>query len=192
MTESEEFVPQIAKMGLKPKDLKAVILTHSHMDHAGAIEHFANTGVPIILQKKEYEWTKKWVDSGKKTLTPLDDPAIWKQLNWKQIEGVYDVFGDGAVVLIPTPGHTVGSQSILVRVCKGGKEIKSAILLGDAMYTMENLEAWIQAGYPQDPAAFWLSAENMKLWHLMGFYLVPGHDDGFFARCPLAPWPMFE
>jgi N-acyl homoserine lactone hydrolase len=47
MSEAEEFGAQLErKMGLKPADLKLVALSHGHLDHAGAIDNFAGTGVP--------------------------------------------------------------------------------------------------------------------------------------------------
>ena len=50
----EEFKVQIKKLGLLPKDLKCAIISHGHLDHAGAIDNFVGTKVPIYFQKTEH------------------------------------------------------------------------------------------------------------------------------------------
>ena len=110
MKDFEEFQVQVNKLGLKPKDFKAVILSHGHLDHAGAIDNFKGTDVPIYLQQKELELIKEAVASGKRTAYIPDDFKVIGELNIKPINGVFDVFGDRTVVAFPTPGHTPGLQ----------------------------------------------------------------------------------
>lgn len=69
-----------------------------------------------------------------------------KRLNIQTVEGLFDVFGDQTVVAFPVPGHTLGLQSLLVRLSNG----KNVILCEDALYTMENLEANIPQGIVAD------------------------------------------
>ncbi|MBM3302798.1 MAG: MBL fold metallo-hydrolase, partial [Deltaproteobacteria bacterium] len=83
MKDYEEFQVQIARLGIKPKDIKAVIISHGHLDHAGAIDNFQGTDVPIYLQKRELELIKEAVASGKKTAYIPDDFKVLDKLNVK-------------------------------------------------------------------------------------------------------------
>jgi N-acyl homoserine lactone hydrolase len=179
----EEFQVQIKKLGLAPKDLKAVILSHGHLDHAGSIDNFKGTDVPIYLQAKEIEIIKKAVDSGKKTAYIPDDFKVIKELNIKPVNGVFDVFGDQTVVTFPTPGHTAGHQSLLVKLASG----KNMILAADAMYTLENMQEAIPPGLywdlPQASEALYI----FKAMKYMGAEVVPSHDPGYWEKKPLTP-----
>ncbi len=59
----QEFQRAIKILGLKPADLKAVVISHGHLDHAGAIEDFAGTNVPIYFQKAELAEIRKMIES---------------------------------------------------------------------------------------------------------------------------------
>lgn len=183
MKDYEEFKVQIKKLGLEPKDLKAVIISHGHLDHAGAIDNFAGTDVPIYLQKKEIEVIKKAVASGKKTAYIPDDFKVMDKLNIKGVDGVFDVFGDQSVVAFPTPGHTPGHQSLLVKQNEG----KMFVLAADAMYTLENMQDAIPPGLawniPQSLEALYV----FKVMKYMNSEVVPSHDPGYWKKQTLAP-----
>jgi glyoxylase-like metal-dependent hydrolase (beta-lactamase superfamily II) len=71
----------------------------------------------------------------------LCNPALARQLlgtpkNLQLIDGVADVFGDGSVTLVPTPGHTPGHQSLLVNL----KNFGFIILSGDVVHSEDNFE----------------------------------------------------
>jgi N-acyl homoserine lactone hydrolase len=187
MKDYEEFQTQIKKLGIAPKNLKAVILSHGHLDHAGAIDNFKGTDVPIYLQEKELEIIKKAVDSGQKTAYIPDDFKVIKDLNIKTVNGVFDVFGDQTLVAFPTPGHTEGHQSLLVKLAGG----KSMVLAADAMYTLENMQDAIPPGLfwdlPQASQALYV----FKAMKIMGAEVVPSHDPGYWEKKPLAP-KVFE
>jgi amino acid transporter len=56
--------------------------------------------------------------------------------NWKQLRGEHDIFNDGRLVIFPTPGHTPGHQSLLVRL-----DSQAYIPTGDAVYDQEKMAA---------------------------------------------------
>lgn len=183
MKDYEEFHVQIEKIGLKPKDIKAVIVSHGHLDHAGAIDNFKGTDVPIYFQKRELEIIKKNVASGKKTAYIPDDFKCMDQLNIKAVDGVFDLFGDKTVVAFPTPGHTPGHQSLLLTPSKGRKMIIAA----DAMYTIENMAEAIPPGLYWDLAQ---SVEALAIFKIMSFMdaeVVPSHDPDYWKGKPLGP-----
>lgn len=183
MKDYEEFQVQIKKMGLSPGKLKCAVLSHGHLDHAGAIDNFKGTNVPLYFQKVEMESINKAIASGTKTAYIPDDFKIMNELNIKPIEGVFDIFGDQTVVAFPTPGHTPGHQSLLVKLSTG----KKLVLAADAMYTMENMIEAIPPGLawdiPQSVEALYV----FKIMKLIGGEVIPSHDPEFWKKKPLAP-----
>ncbi len=183
MKDYEEFQVQVKKLGITPKDIKAVIISHGHLDHAGAIDNFKGTNVPIYLQKKELELIKKAVASGAKTAYIPEDFKVMDQLNIKTVEGVFDVFGDQTVVAFPTPGHTEGHQSLLVKPSVG----KSLILAADAMYTLENMQEAIPPGLAWDIPQSLQALYVFKAMKYVGADVVPSHDPEYWKNKPVAP-----
>lgn len=183
MKDYEEFQAQIKKLGLEPKNLKAVVLSHGHLDHAGAIDNFKGTDVPIYLQKKELDLIEKAVASGQKTAYIPEDFKVIKELNIKTIDGVFDVFGDQTVVAFPTPGHTEGHQSLLVKQT-GGKPL---VLAADAMYTLENMQEAIPPGLAWDIPRSLQALYAFKAMSMLGAEIVPSHDPEYWKNKPLAP-----
>ncbi|HJW70002.1 MAG TPA: N-acyl homoserine lactonase family protein, partial [Candidatus Binatia bacterium] len=94
---------QLQELGLKPSDVKYVAASHTHFDHIGNVELFPDA--TLLVQKAEYEWPSQ----GGGTRFKPEHPVT-------KLEGDLDVFGDGSVTLLSTPGHTPGHQSILVRL----------------------------------------------------------------------------
>jgi glyoxylase-like metal-dependent hydrolase (beta-lactamase superfamily II) len=114
---------QLEQLGIKPADIMYVAVSHTHPDHVGNIAMFPQS--TVLVQKAEYDWP-----------TPFGQRlhAIASPLN--QLEGDHDVFGDGSAVLIATPGHTPGHQSLLVRLPKTG----AILLSGDVVHFQSNWE----------------------------------------------------
>jgi glyoxylase-like metal-dependent hydrolase (beta-lactamase superfamily II) len=112
---------QLAQIGVKPADIKAIAVSHTHPDHIGNVEEFPQA--MLYVQKAEYDWPNA---DGTARFKP-EHPVT-------KLEGDHDVFGDGSVVLISTPGHTPGHQSLLVRLPKTG----AVVLSGDAAHFQSN------------------------------------------------------
>ena len=183
MKPHEEFRIQIRKMGLSPTDLKGIIMSHGHLDHCGAMDNLAGTKVPVYLQKEELAEIKKQVDSGKRSAYIPADFKKMDQVNIQPLDGYFDVFGDATVVVIPTPGHTPGHQSVYVRTSAG----QSLILAQDACYTLENMVANIPPGLAYDIPSSMVNIYHFKTMTIMGAQLVPPHDPDFWMGKPMAP-----
>jgi N-acyl homoserine lactone hydrolase len=119
---------QLELLGVKPTDIQYLAVSHTHPDHIGNVEMFPQ--VMLLVQKAEYEW-----------LTPLGVGRFKADHPVKKLEGDYDVFGDGSVTIISTPGHTPGHQSLLVKLPKAG----AIMLSGDAVHFKSN---WENRGVP--------------------------------------------
>jgi glyoxylase-like metal-dependent hydrolase (beta-lactamase superfamily II) len=114
---------QLEQLGVKPSDMRYVAVSHSHPDHIGNVEMFPQT--MLLVQKAEYEWP------GANNV-----PRFKPEHPVTKIEGDKDVFGDGSVTIISTPGHTPGHQSLLVKLPKTG----ALLLSGDAVHFQSNWE----------------------------------------------------
>jgi N-acyl homoserine lactone hydrolase len=118
---------QLEEIGVKPSDISYVAISHTHPDHVGNVELFPSA--TILIQKAEYDWafgSPKPPFAPKQPFSP-DHPVI-------KLEGDKDVFGDGSVTIISTPGHTPGHESLLVHLPRTGW----VILSGDAVHFRDN------------------------------------------------------
>ncbi len=128
--------------GMDVADARFAAITHAHWDHTGGLGDLRNARV--LVAKTELEWTRpftRFFDHGvmphhlkraKERLFEFEfsGPAI------DGFEGTFDLFGDGAVVAVPLPGHTPGSTGFLVRGPKGVTWLFS----GDTTWTFRGVE----------------------------------------------------
>jgi N-acyl homoserine lactone hydrolase len=127
---------QLAEIGLKPSDIARVAISHTHGDHIGNVGLFPNS--TILMQQAEYTWihSPNGPNDNVNQLMALARNLLGTPKNLQLIDGDTDVFGDGSVTLISTPGHTPGSQSLLVHLKNSG----FIILSGDVVHSEENFE----------------------------------------------------
>jgi N-acyl homoserine lactone hydrolase len=127
---------QLAEIGLKPGDITHVAISHTHGDHIGNMGLFPDT--KVLMQQAEYNW----INSGNgpndnvNQLIALARKLLGNPKNLQLLDGDADVFGDGSVTLVSTPGHTPGHQSLLVHLKNSG----FIILSGDVAHTEENFK----------------------------------------------------
>ena len=114
---------QLEQLGVKPADIKYVAVSHTHPDHIGNITMFPQS--TVLVQKAEYDWPSPFARTLQAGASAVN-----------KLEGDHDVFGDGSVTLIATPGHTPGHQSLLVKLPKTG----ALLLSGDAVHFKDNWE----------------------------------------------------
>jgi N-acyl homoserine lactone hydrolase len=112
---------QLEQLGLKPDDVRMMAVSHTHPDHTGNVELFPQA--MLYVQKAEYDWPGANNEPRFKPSHPVE-----------LLAGDKDVFGDGSVTILSTPGHTPGHQSLLVKLPKTG----AVVLSGDAVHFKDN------------------------------------------------------
>lgn len=164
--EGETVGERVAALGARPADVGRLILSHLHFDHCGGTVELPEAR--LVVQSSE------WAAGHKPKLIEFDvyDPADFDLgQDVELVEGRFDVFGDGSVVCVPTPGHTVGHQSLQLRTAEG-----DVVLCADACYFRRSLEELAMPGFGFDLAA---QAESMRLLARLrdgGATLWFGHD----------------
>ncbi|RXG91242.1 N-acyl homoserine lactonase family protein [Bradyrhizobium zhanjiangense] len=112
---------QLEQLGVKPADIKAMAVSHTHPDHTGNVELFPQA--TLYVQKAEYDWP-----------AANNEPRFKPSHPVELLAGDKDMFGDGSITILSTPGHTPGHQSLLVKLPKTG----AVILSGDAVHFKDN------------------------------------------------------
>jgi len=133
---------QLEQLGLKPDDVKAMAVSHTHPDHTGNVELFPQA--MLYVQKAEYDWPGANNEPRFKPSHPVE-----------LLTGDKDVFGDGSVTILSTPGHTPGHQSLMVKLPKTG----AVVLSGDAVHFRDN---WDNRRVPSMNANKEQSAASMQ------------------------------
>lgn len=172
---AEDVVSQLATLGVRPDDIDFVVSSHFHFDHCGCNTSFPRAA--ILVQRAEMELAR----SGRSRYNPKD----WDHpLDYRLIDGEHDLFGDGTVVLLPTPGHTVGHQSLWIRAGEG----RQFVLTSDAAYTQEHLDQSILPGNTHDAGEMTHSLSILReLRDRRGVVLLYGHDAEQWNSIPHAP-----
>ncbi|MFY9315875.1 MAG: N-acyl homoserine lactonase family protein [Burkholderiales bacterium] len=170
------LVESLKEIGLEPADIRYFAMSHSHGDHSGSANLFGAS--LLIMQGAEYGAV-----FGSEPQKYNFVAANFDKLRSAQVEklnGDYDVFGDGSVLIKATPGH----QSLLVRLPKRGP----VLLTGDLVHLTYSWENSVVPGFNYDQAASRRSIEAMKVYAKQaGAHVWVGHDKQQHIPIPKAP-----
>jgi glyoxylase-like metal-dependent hydrolase (beta-lactamase superfamily II) len=181
-TGPKESIPdQLAKLNVKPEQIKFVGISHFHGDHTGQLPSF--TKATLLIGAREWE--------GITAAKPAEGANVKAFESWIKGDSKVepqsidkDVFGDGSVVILRTPGHTPGHQSLLVKLPKSG----NWILSGDAVHFHEN---WDTNGVPMfnyDRAQTLASMDRLrKIMQIHKAKLIIQHDARDIKLLPAFP-----
>jgi N-acyl homoserine lactone hydrolase len=162
---------QLETLGIKPNDITYVAISHTHGDHVGNAKAFPKS--KFLVQKLEYEFAMNT------TPKPLNDDQ-----NVELLSGDRDVFGDGSVTIVSTPGHTPGHQSLLVKLPKTG----ALILTGDLVHFQYMWDKKIVPAFNFNKEQSLISIERVaKLIAEHKAQLWIGHDKDITGRLTRAP-----
>jgi len=180
MTPEQAASARLRRLGHEPDEVAVVVMTHLHSDHASAVAEFP--AATFVVDGAEWAtataprgWMRGYVPRqfdhafDWRTLD-LDDPGIDSFATFSR---AVDLFGDGSVRLLSTPGHTPGHLSVLVRLAD-----REALLTADAAYSMRTLAGQARPFIVDDEHVFQRSLGEIVRFveQSPGLVVIPGHD----------------
>lgn len=192
----EPLLEGLANRGYEPDDIDQVLLSHLHHDHVGNVSEFPHA--EFVCQRDEWE-------AAFDPIPLLADAYPDVDLEWLEEHGITLVDGETSVAegidLVPTPGHSEGSQSVVVETTAGPHA-----LIADLAYTQHNLDPsrehivdgagrhlpvtpdpdlpYIPPGTHVDVAAAYDSIERIRDRVGPNGEIIPGHDAEYAAEYP--------
>lgn len=189
MGPSENCVAQLRMLDLAPQDIRYVLQSHLHLDHTGAVGRFPRATHVVQRIEYDYAFNPHWFAKGAYIRADFDRPG----LNWKFLGGEYtdnfDLFGDGTVRMIFTPGHSPGHMSFLVTLPQTGP----MLLTIDAAYTVDHWENRALPGLVTSSADAANSVEKLRrIAKDTGATVVTGHDPDSWKGFRKAPHDFYD
>ena len=146
----QELPSQLERLGYELQDLTHVVMTHLHSDHASGLAYLRGLDVPVVLGPSE------WREANRNPAYIRHHfrlPLAYRDAEYGTLRGVpgfdaaHDLLGDGRILLLPTPGHTSGHQSVLVR------SDQEVLLTADVAYDRDALALGLLPGSLSAPKA---------------------------------------
>lgn len=174
---------QLAAQGIEAESVKTVLLSHLHLDHTGAIGRFPQATHIVQRAAMDYALSPDWFCAGAFVRADFDRPA----LRWRFLEDAwgdfFDLYGDGSIICIRSPGHTVGHQSFLIRTARG-----RVLLAIDAADTLDHWEERALPGAVTSPLKAVRSVQKLRaVAEREDALVVAGHDPNQWAGLKRAP-----
>ena len=173
----------LSRIGLTPPDITDVVQSHLHFDHAGGLESLVHAHIHV--QRDELDFARN---------PPIYQRAGYVEadfnhdLDWWVADGDVDLFDDGTIRAIRTPGHTPGHQSLLVHLPG-----RTLFLLADAALSIEKMRARALPAFLWSPDAIIRSWERIEaLERRYNARLIATHDPDFRTATRIAPAAYYD
>jgi glyoxylase-like metal-dependent hydrolase (beta-lactamase superfamily II) len=170
---------QLAEIGVRPEQVGFVGISHYHFDHTGQAADFPKA--TLLIDRRAWE-----VVQARQDLAARFGPWLGGGGNVEPLAYDHDLFGDGSVVLLRTPGHTPGHRSLLVRLAKAGP----VLLTGDVFHFAENRRRRGVPGFNTSRAESLASMERLEaIARSLKARVVIPHEPANLADLPAFPRP---
>jgi len=184
---------QLRERGIGPGEVKTVVMTHLHVDHASGVSEFPEA--TFVVSRSEWEAatsqgqlhgyvTRQFDHAFDYRLLDFDGAvregagsartgAIASPESFSGFARSFDLFGDGSVRAVYTPGHTLGHMSVVVRTAGG-----EVLVAGDAIYLRRNLDDAHLPHRTEDDHLYRRSLREMQQYvrETPDAVVIPGHD----------------
>ena len=148
------LVESLKEIGLAPEDIQHFAMSHSHGDHSGN----ANLFNKAVLYMQAAEYNAVFGPEPQKFGFIAANFEKLRTVQVVKLNGDYDMFGDGSIVIKSTPGHTPGHQSLFVKLNKRGP----VLLTGDLVHLKYSWDNRVVPGFNFDVAETGRSIDAMK------------------------------
>lgn len=172
---------QLAEIDVAPEKIKTIGISHNHFDHIGQAGEFPHARMLIgELDLAGFRATPPAFGVEPALVKPWLDGIA----RLETVSGDKDVFGDGSVVMVATPGHTPSSYSLLVRLAETGP----VLLSGDTVHFEEQFANRGVPPFNFDRAESLASMERLEdMAKALQAVLVVQHDPNDVAKLPAFP-----
>jgi N-acyl homoserine lactone hydrolase len=172
----EEVSGRLGAIGRDPAKIDLIISSHFHFDHCGGNALIPNA--TLVVQKKEWDAGMDPEAAARHGYNPRDFDLGHKV---RLVDGEHDVFADGSVTCLPTHGHTIGHQSLRVRLDSG-----DIVLAADSCYFCRTLRERRLPRFAHDKEQMLASLDRLEAMERGGARIFFGHDPEFWKSVPQA------
>ncbi len=180
MRPEQTAAAQLRARGIEPREIGLVVMTHLHFDHGSALADFP--AATVIVSALEWRAARaRGASLQGYPAAQLDPRLTYRTVDFHgpaarahdPFERALDLFGDGSLTLLDTPGHSAGHLSVLARLRE-----REALIAGDAIYTIATLREGRRPWRSQNREAFERSVRALQAYdrERPGALIIPGHD----------------
>jgi glyoxylase-like metal-dependent hydrolase (beta-lactamase superfamily II) len=185
LEQGQDLISKLRVKGLDPSDIHVVVMTHLHTDHASGISNFSDA--TFVLSEAEWEhaqkprlregYVAKHYDHAF-DYTTVDFDADFIE-SYGPFGRTFDLFADGSVRLVFTPGHTAGHTSVILRLPR-----RDFVVAADVAYTWRQLTGGPEPFQVHDRHNWRRSLKELQAYRKQYPYAIvaPGHDQAFFDQ----------
>jgi glyoxylase-like metal-dependent hydrolase (beta-lactamase superfamily II) len=193
-TELERLRPaadQLDSTGYDRRQLRYILLTHAHWDHVSGVPDFP--GVPVLITGPERRFMDEgsWATADAKSMKANFQEYAFDGGPYLGFTQSHDLYGDGSIVIVPTPGHTPGSVAVFVTLSEGTRYA----FVGDLVWQLEGLlereeRPWFEARTLAEDSEH-LRQSLLRMHAIVTRFpqitMVPSHDPRGYAS--IRQWP---
>jgi glyoxylase-like metal-dependent hydrolase (beta-lactamase superfamily II) len=180
MEQEQAVVEQLPARGVDPMDVRVVVMTHLHYDHASAVKDFP--AATFVVDADEWAAARAGGFTGGYVPKLFDQPFDWREIDFDDprvrsfatFGRTVDLFGDGSVRLLSTPGHSKGHMSVLLRL-RSGREL---LLTADAAFARRTIAEELVPVLVDDVHLYRRSLREIRRYveQTPGAEVICGHD----------------